>query len=135
MRPSDSSIVAARSLELAAADPVEPAVMLQVLEHRQFAVDARMLKDHAHLAANLDGVAGEVAAEHSCASGLKRNQRRKKAEQRGLAAAVGTEEAEYLAARDREADVARAPYARHMKNRGRRPPARSLGDFGAEGFA
>ena len=80
--------------------------MLEVFQHGQFAVDARMLKHHAHLAANLDGVAREVAAEHPRASRLNRNQRREKSEQRGLAAAVGTQETEHLAARNREAYVA-----------------------------
>src|SRR5271166_176908 len=93
-------------LELPAGDSVKPSVMLQVLQHGKFAVDARMLKHHAHPAANLDGVTGEVAAEHARAAGLNRNQRRKNSEQRGLAAAIGTEEAEHLPARDREAYIA-----------------------------
>src|ERR1022692_4681932 len=86
-------------------DSVEPSMMLQVFEHGEFAIDARMLKHDAELAADLDGAAGEIMAHHTRAAGLNRNQSRKNFEQRGFAAAIGTEEAEDLAACDGEADI------------------------------
>ncbi len=81
-------------------------MMRQVLGDGQFAVEARMLEDDSEPAAHGDRVVGEVVAQDHGASLLNRDQGRQQLEQRGLAAAVRSEEPENFAARDREGHVA-----------------------------
>ena len=82
--------------------------MAQVLGDGQLAVNARMLEDDAEAATEREGVAAEVETRIASVARLERNQGREQNEERGLAAAVGTEQAEDLAARDRKAYVAQS---------------------------
>src|SRR5208282_4878172 len=77
----------------------------EILADRQLAVETRMLKDDAKAAAHRGGLAREIVAEQARAARLNRRQRREQFEQRGLAAAVGSEEAEDFAAGNRERHV------------------------------
>src|SRR5271166_1777655 len=81
-------------------------VSREIFADRQLAVETRMLEHDAEASPHCDGLAREVVAEHSRATRLNRRQGREQFEQGGLAAAVGSEEAKDLAARDRKCDVA-----------------------------
>src|SRR5580658_7050022 len=74
----------------------------EILADRQLAVETRMLKHDAEAAPHRAGFARQVVAEEPRASRLNRRQRREQLEQRRFAAAVGSQEAEYFAARDRK---------------------------------
>src|ERR1017187_1412747 len=81
-------------------------VTREISADRQLAVETRMLKHDADPPPHRTGLAGQVVTEHSRASRLNRHQRREQLEQSGLAAAVGSQEAKYLAACDRKSHVA-----------------------------
>ena len=65
-----------------------------------------MLKDHADPAPQRLGGPAQIAAQDARVAGLDRHQGREQPEEGGLAAAVGAEEAEDFAARDRKFDLA-----------------------------
>ncbi len=72
----------------------------EIFADRQLAVETWMLKHDAKPPPNRGGFAGQVVAEEARAARLNRRQRREQFEQRGLAAAVGSEKTENFAARD-----------------------------------
>src|SRR5208283_1871743 len=82
-------------------------VSREIFADRQLAVETRMLKHDAEPAPHRTGFARQVVTEHSRASRLNRHQRREQLEQSGFAAAVGSQEAKDLGARDRKSHVAK----------------------------
>ena len=72
----------------------------EILADGQLAIETRMLKHNAEPPPHRTGFARQVVAEESRTARLDRRQRREQLEQSGLAAAVGSEEAEDFAARD-----------------------------------
>lgn len=64
-----------------------------------------MLEHHAHAALDIHLFLQQVASQHPHLSALAWHQGREHLEQGGFAAAVGSQEAEDLAARDRKADI------------------------------
>src|SRR5205807_41661 len=84
---------------------IQVAVAEQVFGDSQLVVQTRMLKHDAEMSPHGFSGAGQPIAENArrAAAGLK--QRRKNFEERRLAAAVGSEQPENLAARDAEGDV------------------------------
>src|SRR5208282_756491 len=81
-------------------------MMRQILADRQLAIETRMLKHDAEPPPHRAGFARQVVTEHTRTSRLNRHERREQLEQSGFAAAVGSQEAEYLAACDRKSHVA-----------------------------
>src|ERR1035437_10959322 len=79
--------------------------MREIFADRQLAIETRMLKHDAEPAPHRTGFACQVVTEHLRTSRLNRRQRREHLEQSGFAAAVGSQEAENLAARDRKSHV------------------------------
>src|ERR1019366_3882070 len=73
---------------------VEMSLMPEVLASGKFQVDAWGLKDDADAAAQGSRLANGVEASNSGIAGGRNHERGKNAEKRGLAAAVGTEQAE-----------------------------------------
>src|SRR6185369_12680436 len=63
-------------------------------EHRELAVDARVLEHDTEPLAHLRACSREVVAENVCTTALRHHERREDAKQRGLAAAVGSEQSE-----------------------------------------
>ena len=93
------------SLEPCAVQAVQVAVASQVLMHRELVVEARVLEDDTEVAADrgrceVQGIAEDVGRASGCW-----HQRRQDFEECGLAATVGPEQSEDLAARDAEAHV------------------------------
>ena len=77
----------------------------EILLDAQELVDARLLKDDAQSAPDGVGVPRHVVTEHACGTPRWLQKRRQDLEERALAAAVRPEEAEDLAARDREREA------------------------------
>ena len=73
---------------------MEMALAAQVLADREGLVEALGLEDDADLAADLRGIAGDIEAGDDGAAFGGHHHGRKDAEDGGLAAAVGTEQAE-----------------------------------------
>src|ERR1035437_4417676 len=80
-------------------------MMREIFADRQLAIETRMLKHDAEPAPHRTGFACQVVTEHLRTSRLNRRQRREQLEQSGFAAAVGSQEAENLAASDRKSHV------------------------------
>src|SRR5260370_31315100 len=80
-------------------------MMRQVLGHGQLAVEPWMLKHDAQPPSHPGRLAREVTPQYPRAPRLNRRQRREQLEQRALAAAIGSEKSENLAARHREAHI------------------------------
>src|ERR1019366_1177105 len=81
-------------------------VSREIFADRQLAVETRVPKHDPEPPPHRPGLAGQVVTEHSRASRLNRHQRREQLEQSGFAAAVGSQEAKYLAACNRKSHVA-----------------------------
>src|SRR5690348_13509835 len=77
-------------------------LMFQVLVDRELAVEAGRLERHADARPNGGGIRLDIQPQGLHAASLHGQQRREDAEQRGLAAAVGTEQSEDLSRLDRE---------------------------------
>lgn len=88
-----------------ATEPVQPAMVYEVLRHRELLIDTRRLEHDAEVRANRERLAAQVVAEDSHFALLKRNQRRKHAKQRGLAAAVRAQDREDFALRNRKRKI------------------------------
>src|SRR5437762_3390628 len=86
------------------AQAVEMTVMNEIFRHGQLGIEAGILEDHAEPRANALGFPLEIVPEHAHSALAGPNQRREDLEQSGLAAAVGAEQSEDLAALDGEAD-------------------------------
>src|SRR6266850_1139873 len=80
-------------------------MMREVLGHGQFAVEPRMLKHHTQSPPYPSRLARQVMPENPRAARLNRREGREQLEQRALAAAIGSEKSENLAARNREAHI------------------------------
>src|SRR6202166_1419134 len=80
-------------------------VMREVLAHGQLAVESRMLKHDTEPPPYPGRLAREIVPEHPRAPRLNRRERRQQLEERALAAAVGPEKTENLAARNGEAHI------------------------------
>src|SRR5882757_10940046 len=80
-------------------------MMRKVLGHSQFAVEPRMLKHHAQPPPHPGRLARQIVPEDPRAARLNRRQGREQLEQRALAAAIGSQKCENLAARNRETHV------------------------------
>src|SRR2546423_5594110 len=78
--------------------------MNEIFHHGQFGIEARILEDHAEARANALGFPREIVAEHARSALAGPTQRREDLEQSRLAAAVGAEQSEDLAALDGKAD-------------------------------
>ena len=78
----------------------------EIFADGQLAIETRMLKHNAEPPPHRGGFTRQVVTEEPRAARLNRRERREQLEQGGLAAAVGSEEPEDLAARDREGYVA-----------------------------
>ena len=72
------------------------ALMVDVLSNGQLAIDARRLEDDTQGRANLHHFGRQMVTEYLNVALLLRNERREYAEQRGLAAAIGTQEGKDL---------------------------------------
>ena len=91
---------------------VEAPLMGEVFAHLQFLVEARRLENHPEPAAQRARVAPEIEPENAGRTACWPNESGKNAEERRLASAVGSEEAEDFARRDPERDlVERDPLA------------------------
>src|ERR1700682_427969 len=77
-------------------------MMREVLGHGQLAVESRMLKHDAQPPPYPGRLAREIMPKNSRAARLNRRERREQLEKRALAAALGPEKSENLAARTRE---------------------------------
>ena len=77
-------------------------VEVEVLARGQRAVDGDRLRDVADRRAHREALRAHVEAGDERAAGARRQQRREHADRRRLAGAVGPEQAEHLARRDRE---------------------------------
>jgi hypothetical protein len=84
-------------VQCAAAEPDEHAVEAEVLAHRQLGIERGLLENDAEAAADGGGIDRGPVPEHLGRAGGRRHQRRHDPEQRRLAAAVGTEQAEEFA--------------------------------------
>ena len=82
------------------AKSVQVSVMPEVLRRRQLDVEARGLKHDADRAADVVALLPQVEPRDTHRSLLRRQERRKNAEQCRLAASVGAEETEQLAGVD-----------------------------------
>src|SRR6266852_5560218 len=80
-------------------------MMREVLGHGQFAVEPRMLKHDAQPPPHPGRLARKVMPKYPRAPRLNRRQGREQLEKRALAAAIGPEKTENLAARNRETHV------------------------------
>src|SRR5712671_210480 len=80
-------------------------MMRKVLGHSQFAVEPRMLKHHAQPPPHPGRLARQIVPENPRDPRLNRRQGREQLEQRALAAAIGSQKSENLAARNRETHV------------------------------
>ena len=113
-KPTRLSISATRFFSARAAQSVEMADQHQVLFGGEFHVDALRLEDHADVAAHQRGLAGDIVAHDQRASAGGQHQGRENAEGRGLAAAVGAEQAEDLGRphieRHHRPSATRSPY-------------------------
>jgi hypothetical protein len=91
--------------ELGIVEHVQARDDAQVLHHRQVAVEAEHLRHVAETFLQARHVAAHVDAEHHRLLRLDLEQTCERAQQRGLAGAVGTDHAEDLRARDLEVDA------------------------------
>ena len=80
-------------------------VSREIFADGQLAIETRMLKHDAEPPPHRSGFTRQVVPEQPRAARLNRRERREQLEQGGFAAAVGSEEAKDLAARDREGYV------------------------------
>ena len=95
-----------------AGDPVELALDDEVLAAGGVGVDAVLLADDADRVADADGLGEDVEAGDAGAAGVRPRERGEDPDGRGLAGAVGAEQAEDRAGRDREVEpVERADVA------------------------
>ena len=94
-RPTRLSISPTRFFS-SAAQAINVADQHQVFFGRQLDVDALRLEDHADVAAHQRGFARDIVAHDQRAPAGGQHQGRENAEGRGLAAAVGTQQAEDL---------------------------------------
>ena len=83
-------------LQRGAAQSVDVADQHQVLFRRELDVDALRLKNHADVAAHQRRLARDIVSHDQRAAAGGKHQRRKNAESRGLAAAVGAKQPEDL---------------------------------------
>ena len=104
-RPSRVSISSARVRSSRPPQSVQPAVVIDVLDHRELLVDARRLKHDAELRRIASCSNAQVEAQDVHLALLQRNQRREHAEERRLAAAVGAEEREDFARGDGQRQI------------------------------
>src|SRR6185437_599712 len=74
-------------------DAIEPRHELQILAHREVLIQREALRHVADLALDLVGIAPDVIAEAGTLAAIRRQQSAEHADGRGLAAAVGPEEA------------------------------------------
>ena len=81
-------------LQSGAAQTVKMSLMPKILVGRELQVDALGLKDHADLPAQARWFLRRIAAHDGGAAGGRKHQGGKNPEERGLAAAVGAEQAE-----------------------------------------
>ena len=93
------------AVEADATEAVQVAVVQEILHHRELGIQARMLEDHPQMASDVVRLAGHVVVEDGDASAGGEEQRGQNLEEGRLAAAVGSEKAEDLTARDRERDA------------------------------
>ena len=96
-------------LQCAAAQSVDVANQHQVFFGGELDVDALFLEDHADLVADSAGVLGDIASHDERASAGRNHQRRENAKRRGLAAAVGAQQAK---------NFRRTNFERHARQRG-----------------
>ena len=107
-QPREHFVLPAR--ERSARQAVQVPLVHEVLGHGQLLVEARRLKHDADPPADRLAFARRRSKPRIAdVARLQRNQRREQAKQRGLAAAVGTEEGEDLARLDLQAQIRRAP--------------------------
>jgi len=86
----------------AAVDAVQLGVQAQVLRRGEVAVERRVLEHQADVPADLVALTGDVEAAHAGGAGGGPRERAEHVDRRALAGAVRAEEAEDLAASDRE---------------------------------
>ena len=86
-------------------DAVEPGVNANILGAGELGVAGHVLRNHSNRGAHRVGVANDIVPGHDRRAAGGRHQRGQHADERALAGAVGSEQAEDLAALDLEADV------------------------------
>ena len=84
---------------------VQPGVNAYIFGAGELGVAGHVLRNHANAGAHRVGVANDIVPGHDRRAAGGRHQRRQHADERALARAVRSEQAEDLAALDREADV------------------------------
>ena len=90
---------------LRTAEPVEPADHLEVFVAGQVFVDGRILARQSDPGPHPVGVLGHVDARHLSGSAVCQQERGQNAYRRGLAGAVGTQQAQHFAFGDREVET------------------------------
>ena len=120
--PSSSSIRAPRASR---ADPVQAGVEGEVLAAAEVAVEERLVAEVADPAAQLPGLARQLAAEHPRLAAARAQQGGEDAQQRRLAGAVGAEDDQRLAGARARPRPRRARCVRRSRGAARRADRRA----------
>jgi len=91
-----------------------PCVERQVLERREFLVEARLIEQDANALADVDGIVGRIVAKNGSRNACRLHEAEQKVEGRRLAGSVRSDEAEDRSGGNRQAQCVQRPQAREV---------------------